>query len=84
MKNVLLIGLGRFGSHIAKQLHSLGHEIMAVDVNEEIKFFPLSRTHRLETVQMQNFWNLLEWEIMIFVLLPSETVFRILWKRRLC
>ena len=35
MKNVLLIGLGRFGSHIAKQLHSLGHEIMAVDVNEE-------------------------------------------------
>ena len=34
MKNVLLIGLGRFGSHIAKQLHSLGHEIMAVDVNE--------------------------------------------------
>ena len=35
MKNILLIGLGRFGSHIAKQLHSLGHEIMAVDVNEE-------------------------------------------------
>ena len=35
MKSVLLIGLGRFGSHIAKQLHSLGHEIMAVDVNEE-------------------------------------------------
>ena len=35
MKNVLLIGLGRFGSHIAKQLHSLGHEILAVDVNEE-------------------------------------------------
>ena len=35
MKNILLIGLGRFGSHIARQLHSLGHEIMAVDVNEE-------------------------------------------------
>ena len=34
MKNVLLIGLGRFGSHIAKQLHSLGHEIMAVDKEE--------------------------------------------------
>ena len=28
MKNVLLIGLGRFGRHIAKQLNQLGHEIM--------------------------------------------------------
>ena len=86
MKNVLLIGLGRFGSHIAKQLHSLGHEIMAVDVNEERvnKILPFVTNAQIETVQMQNFWNLLEWEIMIFVLLPSETAFRILWKRRLC
>ena len=35
MKNVLLIGLGRFGRHIAMQLNQLGHEIMAVDWNEE-------------------------------------------------
>ena len=35
MKNVLLIGLGRFGKHIAKQLSQMGHEIMAVDINEE-------------------------------------------------
>ncbi len=35
MKNVLLIGLGRFGKHIAMQLNQLGHEIMAVDWNEE-------------------------------------------------
>ena len=34
-KTILLIGLGRFGLHIAKKLHELGHEIMAVDVNEE-------------------------------------------------
>ena len=31
MKNVLLIGLGRFGRHIAMQLNQLGHEVMAVD-----------------------------------------------------
>ena len=30
MKNVLLVGLGRFGKHIAMQLSQLGHEIMAV------------------------------------------------------
>ena len=35
MKNVLLVGLGRFGKHIAMQLSQLGHEIMAVDWNEE-------------------------------------------------
>ena len=35
MKNVLLIGLGRFGRHIAIHLDSLGHQVMAVDINEE-------------------------------------------------
>ncbi len=35
MKSILLIGLGRFGRHIAEQLNSLGHEVMAIDHNEE-------------------------------------------------
>lgn len=35
MKNILLIGLGRFGRHIAMQLNQLGHEVMAVYTNEE-------------------------------------------------
>ena len=35
MKNILLIGLGRFGKHIAMEMNNLGHEIMAVDNNEE-------------------------------------------------
>ncbi len=34
MKSILLIGLGRFGKHIAMELHSLGHQVMAVDHNE--------------------------------------------------
>ena len=34
MKNVLLIGLGRFGRHIATHLDSFGHQVMAVDINE--------------------------------------------------
>ena len=33
MKNVLLIGAGRFGRHIAMQLSQLGHQVMAVDTN---------------------------------------------------
>ena len=35
MKSILLIGLGRFGNHVAMKLHSLGHQIMAVDDDEE-------------------------------------------------
>ena len=35
MKSVLLIGLGRFGRHVAEELNKLGHEVMAVDKDEE-------------------------------------------------
>ena len=35
MKSILLIGVGNFGMLIAKQLHDLGHQILAVDKNEE-------------------------------------------------
>lgn len=40
MKSVLLIGLGRFGRHIARKLNDLGHQVMAIDKNE----------HRVDTV----------------------------------
>ncbi len=35
MKSVLLIGLGNFGKHIALQLNQHGHQVMAVDHNED-------------------------------------------------
>lgn len=35
MKSILLIGLGRFGRHIALHLNQLGHQVMAVDHLEE-------------------------------------------------
>ena len=35
MKSILLIGLGRFGRHIAIQLNQLGHQVMAVDSRED-------------------------------------------------
>lgn len=34
MKSILLIGLGRFGRHIAMKLDELNHQVMAVDNNE--------------------------------------------------
>lgn len=35
MKSILLIGLGRFGRHIAMKLNELGHQVMAIDTQEE-------------------------------------------------
>jgi len=35
MKSILLIGLGRFGKHIAAKLYELKHEVMAIDKDEE-------------------------------------------------
>lgn len=35
MKNILLVGVGRFGRHIAVQLTQMGHQVMAVDTSED-------------------------------------------------
>ena len=35
MKSILLIGLGRFGRHIAEKLYELKHQVMAVDSDED-------------------------------------------------
>jgi len=35
MKSVLLVGLGRFGKHIAMKLNDLNCQVMAIDNNEE-------------------------------------------------
>lgn len=34
-KSVLLIGLGRFGTQIAKKLYELNHKVMAIDTRED-------------------------------------------------
>ncbi len=35
MKSVLIIGLGNFGAMVAKQVRELGHQVLAVDKNED-------------------------------------------------
>lgn len=35
MKSVLIIGLGRFGRHMATKMSELGNDVMAVDMSEE-------------------------------------------------
>ena len=35
MKSVLVVGIGRFGFHIAKKFAELGNQVLAVDISEE-------------------------------------------------
>ena len=34
-KSILLVGVGNFGKHIARKFHELGHDVMAIDQDEE-------------------------------------------------
>lgn len=35
MKNILIIGMGRFGRHCARKLCEMGHQVMAIDTRED-------------------------------------------------
>ncbi|CAG9364380.1 TPA: TrkA family potassium uptake protein [Clostridium perfringens] len=35
-KQFVIIGLGRFGSSVAKTLYALGHDVLAIDYNEDL------------------------------------------------
>jgi trk system potassium uptake protein TrkA len=35
MKSILIIGMGRFGHHLAKNFLDNGHDVMIVDENED-------------------------------------------------
>jgi len=35
-KQYVVLGMGRFGISVAKTLYSLGHDVLAIDINEEI------------------------------------------------
>ena len=34
-KQVVVIGLGRFGSSLATSLYNIGHDVLAIDTNED-------------------------------------------------
>lgn len=36
MKQFIVVGCGRFGSSVAKTLYQMGHDVLAIDSNEEI------------------------------------------------
>lgn len=57
MKSFLIIGLGRFGTHLCKDLSKLDNEIMVVDENEAVMEDVLSfvTSAKLATAPMKKY-----------------------------
>ena len=71
MKTVLIIGMGRFGHHLASNMISLGNEVMIVDKDESRleDLTKLISNIKIGTVQMKMFCKVLVLLILIFVCL---------------
>ncbi len=66
MKTILIVGLGRFGRHMARTLTELDNEVMAVDIVEDrvndvlpyvtnAQIGDATRSHFLESLGVGNF-----------------------------
>lgn len=86
MKNILLIGLGRFGRHIALQLNKLGHEVMAVDSNEERvnEILPIVTNAQIGDSTNTEFLKSLGIGNFVCASSPSAEIFKTRWKPLLC
>ncbi len=85
MKAILLIGLGRFGRHIAMHLNELKHQVMAVDhVEERVDaVLPYVTNAQIGDSTSEEFLASIGGRN-YDALLPLATIFKALWKPRLC
>ncbi len=82
MKSILIIGLGRFGRHIAMKLDELHHHVMAVD-KEDTRVdavLPFVTNAQIGDATNEDFLSSLGVGNLMFVLWLSEITFRIHWK----
>lgn len=82
MKSILLIGLGRFGRHIAIKLDELNHQVMAVDNNESRveAVLPYVRNAQIGDATNEVLSVHSACAISMSALWRSEIISRVLWK----
>lgn len=82
MKSVLVVGLGRFGRHMAAKLIEEGNEVLAVDINEERvnDALDLVTNAQIGDTTNEHSLPLWEWGILISALWPSGIIFRAPWR----
>lgn len=60
MKSILMIGMGRFGSHLCMNLSNLNNEIMIVDEREEKLAVSLSSDEIFEYINLADEYSIYE------------------------
>ena len=86
MKTILLIGLGRFGRHVAMKLHELNHQVMAVDQDEEKvnRILPYVTSAQIGDSTNEEFLASLGCGTLMYVSSLSAIISRVLWRRLPC
>ena len=72
MKSVLIIGLGRFGTYMAKKFTALGNHVMALDTDEEKvnEILPFVTTAQIGDATKEAFSNPSAWITSTFASCP--------------
>ena len=83
MKTVLIIGMGRFGHHLASNMISLGNEVMIVD-KDESRLEDLTKL--ISNIKIGDCTNedVLQSFGVIFVLFVLEQISKVVWKLQVC
>ena len=86
MKSILVIGMGRFGKHLALKLLELGNEVMIVDQDEERLSLmrPCLPIPILATAVTKRYCVRWESIILTYVLWPLAKTFRRRWRLPRC
>ena len=81
MKSILLIGLGRFGRHIAIKLDELHHQVMAVDKEDTRCLLYTSMEGLLSMVQLLQDVNIM-FHLGVFVVMNEHSKICLLYTSR--
>ena len=82
MKSVLIIGLGRFGHHLCKNMIRLGNEVMVVDkVEANVEdLLPIATTAKIGDCTNEEVLRNLGVGNLTSVLCASAPIFRAAWR----
>ena len=86
MKTVLIIGMGRFGHHLASNMISLGNEVMIVDKDESRleDLTKLISNIKIGDCTNEDVLQSFGVAILIFVLFVLEQISKVVWKLQVC
>ena len=86
MKSVLLVGLGRFGRHMAQKLHEMHHEVLGVDRDEQKldDALPYLTGGKIGDATVPQFVDELGCATLICAWWPSGTTSKVRWRPPTC